>query len=88
MSQMPVPPSASADRPSQRARARPCVFRTLDDLVDDGHPDAWARVGRVARWCEDGVAASREARALQALDVRHGLLLSPEEASEPSSVTT
>jgi phytoene synthase len=49
------------------------VFRTLDDLVDDGDPRARERVALVQGWCEDGVAASREARVLAALDARHGL---------------
>lgn len=34
------------------------VFRTLDDLVDDGHPEAQERIAAVEAWCagRDGVA--------------------------------
>ncbi len=49
------------------------VFRTLDDLVDDGHPDADARVAAVEAWCREGAVGSREARVLADLDARHGL---------------
>src|SRR3712207_4569243 len=55
------------------------VFRTLDDLVDDGDPRAWERVALVEAWCADGVVASPEARILAALDARHAL---PREAFE------
>jgi phytoene synthase len=47
------------------------VFRTLDDLVDDGDPRAWERLTLVEAWCEDGVAASPEAAILADLDRRH-----------------
>jgi phytoene synthase len=49
------------------------VFRTLDDLVDDGHPHADTRVAAVEAWCRGGAAGSREARVLAELDARHGL---------------
>jgi phytoene synthase len=49
------------------------VFRTLDDLVDDGDPGALERLTLLEAWCEDGIVASREARTLQALDARHGI---------------
>ena len=49
------------------------VFRTLDDLVDEGDSRAAERVAAVEAWCRDGTAGSREARLLAALDARHGL---------------
>jgi phytoene synthase len=49
------------------------VFRTLDDLVDDGDPRALDRLTLVEAWCEDGIVASREACTLEDLDARHDL---------------
>jgi phytoene synthase len=49
------------------------VFRTLDDLVDDGNPGAAERLALVEAWCEDGIVASPEARTLQGLARRHDL---------------
>jgi 15-cis-phytoene synthase len=49
------------------------VFRTLDDLVDDGEPDAVDRVGAVEAWCRGARAASPEAVLLADLDTRHAL---------------
>ncbi len=49
------------------------VFRTLDDLVDFGEPDASERVAAVEAWCDGCEPASREARILADLDARHGL---------------
>jgi 15-cis-phytoene synthase len=49
------------------------VFRTLDDLVDDGDPRAAERLAVVEAWCERGVVASRETRTLEELDRRHAL---------------
>jgi 15-cis-phytoene synthase len=49
------------------------VFRTLDDLVDEGDPRADERVGAVEAWCGGGAAASRETRVLHDLDRRHDL---------------
>jgi phytoene synthase len=49
------------------------VFRTLDDLVDDGDPRARARVTALEAWCAGEPASSRETRALADLDRRHGL---------------
>jgi 15-cis-phytoene synthase len=49
------------------------VFRTLDDLVDEGDPAADARVAAVEAWCHGAAPASREARLLADLDTRHGL---------------
>jgi phytoene synthase len=47
------------------------VFRTLDDLVDEGDPRlAAARVEAVERWCDDGAARSPESAALAALSER------------------
>jgi 15-cis-phytoene synthase len=47
------------------------VFRTLDDLVDEGDPRAWERVTLVEAWCTDDVVGSREAAILADLDRRH-----------------
>src|SRR5215203_6423281 len=49
------------------------VFRTLDDLVDDGDPRAAERLAVLEAWCERGVVASRETRTLEELDRRHAL---------------
>lgn len=52
------------------------VFRTLDDLVDEGDPRAEGRVAALEAWCAgDGGAAraTRETRALEALAGRHDL---------------
>jgi phytoene synthase len=49
------------------------VFRTLDDLVDDGDPGAADALARVEAWAAGGPPESREALLLQALDRRHGL---------------
>jgi phytoene synthase len=47
------------------------VFRTLDDLVDDGDPRAWERVTLVEAWAADDVVGSREAAILSDLASRH-----------------
>ncbi len=47
------------------------VLRTLDDLVDEGGPDAEERVANVERWCDDGIARSPEAQLLGDLARRH-----------------
>ena len=47
------------------------VFRTLDDLVDEHHPQAAARVTAVEAWCAGGEAATTEARILADLATRH-----------------
>lgn len=49
------------------------VFRTLDDLVDDGAPDADERVAAVEAWCAGGAPTTREARLLAQLDERYEL---------------
>ena len=49
------------------------VFRTLDDLVDDGDPAAVRRVAAVEAWCRDGAVGSREAVVLADLATRHDL---------------
>jgi phytoene synthase len=49
------------------------VFRTLDDLVDEGDPHAAVRVAAVEAWCGGGAPASDEARILAALDRRYAL---------------
>lgn len=50
------------------------VFRTLDDLVDDGRPEAAERVEAVASWAAGGPGdATREVAILRALAARHPL---------------
>ncbi len=49
------------------------VFRTLDDLVDDGAADADERVAAVERWCRSGVVSSPESAILAGLAERHPL---------------
>jgi phytoene synthase len=50
------------------------VFRTLDDLVDDGRSEARARVEAVAAWAEDRPGErTREVEVLGALGARHPL---------------
>jgi phytoene synthase len=49
------------------------VFRTLDDLVDEGDPRAAARLTALELWCAGGVATSRETRTLADLATRHDL---------------
>jgi phytoene synthase len=49
------------------------VFRTLDDLVDDGDPRAADRLAALEDWCDGGPAASRETRTLTGLARRHDL---------------
>ena len=47
------------------------VFRTLDDLVDEGRPEAAARVAAVRAWSEGAPATTRETEILAALAERH-----------------
>jgi phytoene synthase len=47
------------------------VFRTLDDLVDEGMPDAAARISAAEAWCRTGVATTTETRILADLARRH-----------------
>ena len=51
------------------------VLRTLDDLVDDGHPAADARLTAVEAWCERRAtgSASPETAILDVLAARHPL---------------
>jgi len=49
------------------------VFRTLDDLVDEGDPRAPQALARVETWAAGGRAEGREALLLDALDRRYGL---------------
>jgi len=49
------------------------VFRTLDDLVDDGDPQAAARIEAVEGWCADGITDSRETGLLDDLATRQPL---------------
>ena len=47
------------------------VFRRLDDLVDDGRPEAPERVEAVERWCAGEGVLSDEAATLEDLAGRH-----------------
>ena len=48
------------------------VFRTLDDLVDEGQPEAAERIAAVEAWCSGAVApATRETTILYDLRRRH-----------------
>ncbi len=50
------------------------VFRTLDDLVDEGRPDAPERVGAVEAWAAGEPAEpTLEVRILESLATRHDL---------------
>ena len=49
------------------------VFRTLDDLVDEGGPDAEQRIEAVERWCDGEAACSEETAILDDLARRHAL---------------
>jgi 15-cis-phytoene synthase len=50
------------------------VFRTLDDLVDDGRPEAAARVGAVEAWAAGRpLTWTREVAILDSLAGRHAL---------------
>lgn len=49
------------------------VFRTLDDLVDERRPGAYAALAAVEAWCDGGVATSLETRVLGELARRHAL---------------
>jgi len=49
------------------------VFRTLDDLVDDGHPEAAARVAVVRAWTEGAGGDSQEVEILEDLSTRHAI---------------
>ena len=49
------------------------VFRTLDDLVDDGDARAEERIAAVEAWCDGAPARSREALLLADLEARHAL---------------
>jgi phytoene synthase len=49
------------------------AFRTLDNLVDDGMPEAESRVAAVEAWCDGRPAESPEARIFDDLVRRHPL---------------
>jgi phytoene synthase len=49
------------------------VFRTLDDLVDEGRPAAWGRIAAVEAWAAGERGASPETAVLEALSQRHPL---------------
>lgn len=51
------------------------VLRTLDDLVDDCHPEAPERIGALERWLAGGAPDSPEAQICAALRERRGLSL-------------
>jgi 15-cis-phytoene synthase len=47
------------------------VLRTIDDLVDDGHPDASARLDAVECWAHGDPAGTEETKILNVLAARH-----------------
>lgn len=47
------------------------VFRTLDDLVDEGRPEAAKRLDAVESWCAGGPPKTTEAKILADLARRH-----------------
>ena len=49
------------------------VLRTLDDLVDEGWPEAEERIHAVERWCEGEGVLSDETAILHDLSRRHAL---------------
>ena len=49
------------------------VFRTLDDLVDDGVPGAQERIAAVEAWTRGEAVDSPEVQILAGLDARHAL---------------
>jgi len=49
------------------------VFRTLDDAVDEGEPDAAGRLAAVEAWAAGESACSREVDVLERLSRRHPL---------------
>jgi 15-cis-phytoene synthase len=49
------------------------VFRMLDDAVDDGAPDAEARLAAVEAWAAGAAPRTRETRLLELLAQRHPL---------------
>ncbi|CAA9536412.1 MAG: Phytoene synthase [uncultured Solirubrobacteraceae bacterium] len=50
------------------------VFRTLDDVVDDGSPDAAGRVAAVRAWCDGAPGEhTREVAILTDLAARHAI---------------
>ena len=53
------------------------VFRTIDDLVDDGHPEARERVDALDAWAAHGEVGSPEALILASLVDRRGLPRGP-----------
>lgn len=53
------------------------VFRTLDDLVDEGDPRAPERVAAVEAWARGAVRATPEVELLETLARRHALPRAP-----------
>jgi len=49
------------------------VFRTLDDFVDDGAPEAAEHVAAVEAWCAGGAPSTPETQLLEELDARNTL---------------
>jgi phytoene synthase len=47
------------------------VLRTIDDLVDDGHPDASARLDAVEWWAHGDPPSTEETKILNGLATRH-----------------
>ncbi len=49
------------------------AFRLLDDAVDDGEPDAQARLAAVEAWCDGAAPQGREAAVFADVATRHPL---------------
>jgi phytoene synthase len=62
------------------ARALYLLLRTIDDLVDERHPEAHNRVGAMERWARGGPPESPETRTLENLAERYEI--SPAAAEE------
>jgi 15-cis-phytoene synthase len=53
------------------------VFRTVDDLVDEGRPEAADRVDGLYAWATGAPADTPETHILEVLDARYGLSRAP-----------
>src|ERR1700722_12276684 len=54
-----------------------CLLRTIDDLVDEQHPEAGERVEALERWAHTGELHSPEAQTLSELSRRYPLTALP-----------
>jgi 15-cis-phytoene synthase len=54
-----------------------CMLRTIDDLVDERHPEAIERVEALEQWASSGVVQSPETQTLAELSRRYPLSAKP-----------